>query len=786
MSTPSRSASSATRSAGRTLKPMMIALSTVARLTSFCVIAPTPRWMIRRSTSSPTSILSSASSSASTEPDTSPLRMRLRVSTLPAARASLRSSSEMRLRRLARLAARDAASRRSAIWRAVRSSGATRNVSPAPGTDVRPRTMTGRDGPACSTLLPCSSSMARTRPWPLPATIESPTLSVPDWTRTVATGPRPLSRCASMATPRASLSGLARRSRAASAVSRTASRSPSMFVPFLAETSTNIVSPPYSSAMRLYSVSCWRILAGLASGLSTLLTATTIGTHGREGLVTGGVDERDGALLALVRRGDLVGTDVLGDATGLALGDLLGADRVEELRLSVVDVAHDGHDRRTRLEVLVLLGLELLVEGLRGRGHLAEVEQHGDERRRVGVDLVGEVGQRGTTTNADGRLAVATGDADATQARRLHLLELLALRALGLAASDRTTAAATEGTSRRATTATATARTAEATGATATGGAAGATTEATTATGATRAATAGAAGRALAGTADGAALGHHARAGTRTTGTRGAAGSTRTTACGGSTGTRGATGSTRTLATLTALTALALLRTRHALARAERVVARTRRGVATGTRGAGLAHALARGERVVPRTRLTRTGGRTRGGRDAGGLLTTVTAGLHPSGSRRRRSGGGRSSRGRSLRCRGGGCGSCFGGGRSGLAGSRCCGSSRGGSRRCCGCGGGRRGGRRRRSSLLGRGGGRAGGGGFGGRRLLVAAGRAFPGEGLDDLADDGGLDGRRCRPDELSLALQVCEQCLALDSELLCELVDPDLSHISPVPGPA
>ena len=83
-------------------------------------------------------------------------------------------------------------------------------------------------------------------------------------------------------------------------------------------------------------------------------------------------------------------------------------------------------------------------------------------------------------------------------------------------------------------------------------------------------------------------------------------------------------------------------------------------------------------------------------------------------------------------------------------------------------------------------GGSRARGGGLGGRRLLVAAGRAFPGEGLDDLADDGGLDGRRCRPDELSLALQMCEQCLALDSELFGELVDPDLSHISPVPGPA
>ena len=42
--------------------------------------------------------------------------------------------------------------------------------------------------------------------------------------------------------------------------------------------STNIVSPPYSSATSPYSVSCWRIFAGFAPSLSILLTATTIGT----------------------------------------------------------------------------------------------------------------------------------------------------------------------------------------------------------------------------------------------------------------------------------------------------------------------------------------------------------------------------------------------------------------------------------------------------------------------------------------------------------------------------
>ena len=58
-----------------------------------------------------------------------------------------------------------------------------------------------------------------------------------------------------MATPCASMSGFARRSSEASAVNRTASSSASMLVPCLAEMSTNMVSPPKSSATRPYSVS---------------------------------------------------------------------------------------------------------------------------------------------------------------------------------------------------------------------------------------------------------------------------------------------------------------------------------------------------------------------------------------------------------------------------------------------------------------------------------------------------------------------------------------------------
>ena len=48
---------------------------------------------------------------------------------------------------------------------------------------------------------------------------------------------------------------------------------------------------------------------------------------------------------------DLVGADVLGDAAGLAGDDVGLADRVEQRRLAVVDVAHDGDDRRPRHEV---------------------------------------------------------------------------------------------------------------------------------------------------------------------------------------------------------------------------------------------------------------------------------------------------------------------------------------------------------------------------------------------------------------------------------------------------
>ena len=69
----------------------------------------------------------------------------------------------------------------------------------------------------------------------------------------------------------------------------------------------------------------------------------------RERLVARRVEEHDGA----VRRLHLVGADVLRDAARFAAGDVRLADLVEEARLAVVDVTHDGDDRRTDELVLV-------------------------------------------------------------------------------------------------------------------------------------------------------------------------------------------------------------------------------------------------------------------------------------------------------------------------------------------------------------------------------------------------------------------------------------------------
>ncbi len=81
---------------------------------------------------------------------------------------------------------------------------------------------------------------------------------------------------------------------------------------------------------------------------------------------------------------------MLGDAAGFLADDIGGADGVEQGRLAVIDMAHDGHHRSARLQVLfaVLLADEAFLHiGLRDAAN-AMAELLGDQLGGVGVDHV--------------------------------------------------------------------------------------------------------------------------------------------------------------------------------------------------------------------------------------------------------------------------------------------------------------------------------------------------------------------------------------------------------------
>ena len=127
----------------------------------------------------------------------------------------------------------------------------------------------------------------------------------------------------------------------------------------------------------------------------------------------------------------------------------------------MIDMAHDGDDRWTRFQILIILQLflvkvdvELLkqflvfllggnkldvpadfltqdleglfVQGLGGGSHLAQVEEHGDQCGLVDVNLLRQISQGSTLTQADG-LAVAVGDTNAADGRCFQLLILMTL-----------------------------------------------------------------------------------------------------------------------------------------------------------------------------------------------------------------------------------------------------------------------------------------------------------------------------------------------------------------------
>ena len=209
------------------------------------------------------------------------------------------------------------------------------------------------------------------------------------------------------------------------------------------------VWPPHSSGISPRSDSSRFTRSAFASGLSTLLMATMIGTpaafawsiasrvcgmtpssaattrmtmsvtlraagaHQGERLVARGVEEDHAAVVDL----DVVGADVLRDAAGLALGDAGLPDAVEQRRLAVVDVAHDGDDRGARDAILGMdvdgfdleqflfeaaqldLGAELARDHRRGVDVQRRVDRHHDplveellqDVLRAELELLGEV-----------------------------------------------------------------------------------------------------------------------------------------------------------------------------------------------------------------------------------------------------------------------------------------------------------------------------------------------------------------------------------------------------------
>ena len=96
--------------------------------------------------------------------------------------------------------------------------------------------------------------------------------------------------------------------------------------------------------------------------------------------MTGRVEEDD----LLVVLDDLRRADVLGDPAALPGRDRGAPDRVEQARLAVVDVAHDGDDRRARHEKRGVLVNEQGDLG-RGGGRLSALFlRRGDRRLRLG------------------------------------------------------------------------------------------------------------------------------------------------------------------------------------------------------------------------------------------------------------------------------------------------------------------------------------------------------------------------------------------------------------------
>jgi hypothetical protein len=59
---------------------------------------------------------------------------------------------------------------------------------------------------------------------------------------------------------------------------------------------------------------------------------------------------------------DLIRTDVLCDATGFTLDNFGLTDRIEKSGLTVVDMTHHGHDRRSCDETILVVDIDLVFQ----------------------------------------------------------------------------------------------------------------------------------------------------------------------------------------------------------------------------------------------------------------------------------------------------------------------------------------------------------------------------------------------------------------------------------------
>ena len=174
------------------------------------------------------------------------------------------------------------------------------------------------------------------------------------------------------------------------------------------------------------------------------------GTHGRKGGVARGIDEGD---LAVVDH-DLRSADGLRNAARLAGSDAGVTDGVEQARLTVVDVTHDGDDRGAGLKVggivveregvLLLGGDDLDLTAQVVGNELDEVVRHGlchGERRAQQEQALDDVVGRNVERLGELLDGNALGDLDGVEVlgvhalgqRLLNLALLLSLCSLALA-----------------------------------------------------------------------------------------------------------------------------------------------------------------------------------------------------------------------------------------------------------------------------------------------------------------------------------------------------------------